>query len=400
MSRRRRDFAFVFFVVAALLAAASGAHAQSGVSRRIHHQYVGPRPLGMGDAFVAVANDYNALFYNPAGLARRDDNEINLYMDGGLSASFLQFGQEISQAQSTQGTDSEKQEAVMEVLQKQYGRAYGIRTSLFGGIWVRPKWGIAFIPMDLTVEESLHQSVGPSINATVYLDTTFAMGYADDVKTFPGGKLSWGVTGKAINRGSFSKSVNFLELATDPAVVQTSDLREGFGVDADIGFLYTPRIPSTGVFSLLRLTRPTFGLVLRNVMETKFTSNMKLLNKQPAEGAPPPEQLYRVIDIGSKWEYPSAFIFGGRGVLDIRDIMHPNFSVRKGLHLGFEFDWTMASWWRGAYRFGLNQGYLTAGASAMFTFFNLDLVTYGEDVGTYSTPVENRIFSLRASMNF
>lgn len=399
MSRWRRDFAVLFSLLLVQIGA-SAAHAQSGVSRRIHHQYVGPRPLGMGNAFVAVANDYNALFYNPAGLARRDDNEVNLFMDGGLSASFLQFGQEVSKAQATEGTESEKQQAVMEVLQKQYGRSYGIRTNLFGGIWVRPNWGMAILPMDLTIEESLHQSVGPSINATVYLDSTFAMGYAGDFKSFPGGKLSWGITGKAINRGSFSKSVNFLELATDSSIVQASDLREGFGVDADIGFLYTPRIPSTGLVSLLRLTRPTFGLVIRNIAESKFTSNMKLLNSNPAENALPPEQLYRVIDIGSRWEYPAAFIFGGRGVMDIRDIMHPNFSARKGLHLGFEFDWTVASWWRGAYRFGLNQGFWTAGASAMFTFFNLDLVSYGEDVGTFSTPVENRIYSLRASMNF
>jgi hypothetical protein len=30
----------------------------------------GIRPMAMGGAFVAVANDENALFYNPAGLAR------------------------------------------------------------------------------------------------------------------------------------------------------------------------------------------------------------------------------------------------------------------------------------------------------------------------------------------
>jgi hypothetical protein len=65
--------------------------------------------------------------------------------------------------------------------------------------------------------------------------------------------------------------------------------------------------------------------------------------------------------------------FGGRGVLDIRDVGHPFFTMKKGLHLGFEFDWSMASWWRGNYRVGLNQGYWTAGASAMFTVFNLTL---------------------------
>ena len=32
--------------------------------------HFGLRPLGMGNAYVSVADDYNALFYNPAGLAR------------------------------------------------------------------------------------------------------------------------------------------------------------------------------------------------------------------------------------------------------------------------------------------------------------------------------------------
>ncbi|MBX9836986.1 MAG: hypothetical protein K2X69_01600 [Silvanigrellaceae bacterium] len=30
--------------------------------------YLGARPLGMGDAFVAVADDENAIFHNPAGI--------------------------------------------------------------------------------------------------------------------------------------------------------------------------------------------------------------------------------------------------------------------------------------------------------------------------------------------
>ena len=38
----------------------------------VEHRWTqyGLRPLAMGNAYVAVADDYNALFYNPAGLAR------------------------------------------------------------------------------------------------------------------------------------------------------------------------------------------------------------------------------------------------------------------------------------------------------------------------------------------
>lgn len=372
----------------------------TGVSYGIHHQYVGSRPLGMGDAFVAVANDYNAIFYNPAGLARREDGEMNLFIDVGASPGFMALAKDIQNAQKTEGDDSAKQQAIADVLQKQYGKAFGTRATLFGGFLVRPNWGLAIIPADITTEESIHQAVGPSINATAYVDSTVAFGYGADVKSFnANGRLSWGITGKFINRGYFSKSVNTVELAADSNIVKKEDFREGFGVDADLGLLYTPNLPSDGLFSLLRLTRPTFGLVVRNIMETKFTSSLKLLNKEPSSEEPP-ERLYRVIDVGTRWEYPAFWLFGGRGVMDVRDIMHPAFSLRKGLHLGLEFDWTVASWWKGNYRVGLNQGYLTAGVSALFALFNLDLVTYAENVGTYKTPVENRLYAVRMNINW
>jgi hypothetical protein len=36
------------------------------------------RPMGMGGAFIAVADDYTSMFYNPAGLARFDDFHLTL----------------------------------------------------------------------------------------------------------------------------------------------------------------------------------------------------------------------------------------------------------------------------------------------------------------------------------
>jgi hypothetical protein len=67
--------------------------------------------------------------------------------------------------------------------------------------------------------------------------------------------------------------------------------------------------------------------------------------------------------------------------------------------LGFEFDWAMASWWKGAYRIGVNQGYPTLGFSALFTIFNLDLATYGEDVGTIDHPKENRMYTVKLNID-
>jgi len=42
---------------------------------------VGARAMGMGGAYSAVANDYHALYYNPAGLTRLRDTEFGLVFD-------------------------------------------------------------------------------------------------------------------------------------------------------------------------------------------------------------------------------------------------------------------------------------------------------------------------------
>lgn len=371
--------------------------ADEGVSFTIHHQYQSPRALGMGDAFVAVANDYSALFYNPAGLARREDTDLNLSIAAGLSPSGVKFYKDIQDAQKTGTTDSEKQEAILNVLNDNYGKTYTLRTAPLAAVLARPRWGIGFIPADVSVEMTVHKQVGPSLDATVYGDSTLAYGYGQDVPWFDHARLSLGITGKFVNRVYASKAISAVELAADSNVVKKEDLHEGYTVDADLGALLTPELPDEGIWSLVRLARPTFGLVVRNVGETGFGQSLKLVNKEKTEA---PEKLYRVVDVGTRWEYPSAWIFGGRGVLDVRDIGHPNFNWRKGLHAGFEFDWTVASWWKGQYRVGISEGYFTGGVSALLGIFNLDAVTYAEDVGTYSNPKESRIYMIKLNMNF
>jgi hypothetical protein len=46
-------------------------------------QYLSGRALGMGDAFVALSDDYSGIYYNPAGLAR-----LNSPLDAGVSLKF------------------------------------------------------------------------------------------------------------------------------------------------------------------------------------------------------------------------------------------------------------------------------------------------------------------------
>jgi hypothetical protein len=368
-----------------------------GVSTSIHNHYTSPRALGMGNAFVAVANDYSTLFYNPAGLARLEEKELNLSLDGGLSASYFQLARDLKSASNTAGTDTEKQLAIAQVIEANYGKVNGVRTAPASGILVDQGWGIGLIPVDLSIELTMNRSVGPAMNATIYGDTTLGLGWAKDVFWIPHSRLSLGVTGKFVNRLYYSRAINFIELAANSDLFKKENFREGYTFDADLGALWTPELPPSGFFSLFRLARPSFGAVLRNAAEMRFRQSFKFIQKQSSEA---PEPLFRVLDVGTKWEYPRAWIFSGRGVMDFKNIMHPAYSFRKGFHLGFEFDWVINNFWKGAYRAGFNQGYLTAGASAKLLIFNADVVTYGEDVGTYSTPKENRVYMARLNLNF
>lgn len=380
-------------VFAMAMMMSSFALAGTGLNYRIHHEYQSLRALGMGDAFVAVANDYSGLFYNPAGLARREDGHINMYIDFALSQDIGTFLQDVE----TASKKTNPEDAMMDVLQSAYGKNYSFRASLPNGIWVRPGWGIGIIPVDLSVNLGLHQSLGPSINATVISDTIVAYGWAKDFYWIDQGRTSAGITVKGINRGYFNELVAAVDLAADSNIVKPSDFSEGMTVDADLGVLFTPEMPTEGFFSMFRLAKPTFGAVVRNVLDYGFKTDLDIYNKE--KNTSDPEKLYRRIDLGSRWEYPEFLIFGGRGVMDIRDILHPRFSLKKGLHLGFEFDWRMFSWWKGQYRFGLSQGYFTAGLSALFTVFNLDLVTYSEDIGTRNNPRESRKWEIRMSVD-
>ncbi len=384
-------FALAWFIITYNVAY-SVAMAGTGLNYRIHHEYHSLRALGMGDAFVAVANDYSGLFYNPAALARREDGHLNLYIDVSGSKDIGTFVESVAEATESE-TDSESK--TIEVLQNAYGKNFAFHATLPSGIWVRPGWGVAVLPLTMTVDLGLHSNFGPSLNANVIADTIIAYGWAKDFYWLDRGRTSAGFTMKAINRGHYSELIHALDL--NSKIVEASDLNEGLTVDADVGFLFTPEIPTEGFISLLRLTKPTFGLVVRNIFDYGFKNDLNLYNDK--KNLADPEKLHRRIDIGSRWEYPEVFIFGGRGVMDIRDILHPQFSLKKGFHLGFEFDWRMFSWWRGQYRIGYSQGYLTAGASALFSYFNLDLATYSDDVGTRNNPRESRKFEIRMNID-
>jgi len=386
--RQMISFLLLLFSSGFAQAASSG----EALDFTIHQHYVHTRALGMGNAFTAVADDYAAMFYNPAGLARLRQWQMNFELRGMIDKDVVGLQKDIDEASKSNDANQ-----INALLSEKFGQHYSSRVPTVGAFWVWPRWGLAFIPVDLNLELEVHQTVGPSAQVVANQDSTLAASYARNTKWFKGYQTSWGVTTKAIYRGHYNRSLSAVELALDSDVINLKDADEGFTADADLGFLITPDTKS-GFWSSapFRFAKPTFGATVRNVFDYGFSTNFNLYHKESGE----PPRLQRRLDLGTSFELPDWWVFRSRFAFDVRDIGHTQWTFMKGLHAGVEFNWKLFGWWQGGWRAGLNQGYVTAGFTGKLGVFQLDLATYGEEVGSSETRKENRRYMAKFSLDF
>ena len=138
------------------------------------------------------------------------------------------------------------------------------------------------------------------------------------------------------------------------------------------------------------------GLVIRNIGDYGYLAQFSAIGEE--SGAP--GKLIRRVDVGTAMEFPGVWKFNHRLALDFKNIGHPNVNLRKSFHVGYEFNGQLTSWLKGAFRFGLHQGYLTAGWTGEFAIFRLDLATFSDEVGVSGSRIENRRFMTTLSFDF
>jgi len=351
-------------------------------SEYLHEPRISARVMGMGGAFTALADDYNALYYNPAGLAGRDKGELNLEITAGLTPTLLNFYNSLS----TAGTSSV---AITNLLESNYGAHYSSRVGL-GMTYVGKGWGFGIQPADVTVEMDIHQLSGGAVGLEAFNDTLVQVGFGWQI----GKSFSFGLAPKSVYRGFIEKELLALDLIQSSNILRTSDASEGLTFDTDFGTMYTFDVPDSW------WVKPTLALAVRNVVDEGFPTDLHLYSGGSSNITNPDGNLGRRIDVGTRFELPEFWAFKPRYLLDFRDIGYRYVSFKKSLHTGFELPWKASDLVTGAYRVGYSEGYFTAGFSFNLIFLTLDLATYSEEIGTTNAPKESRRYIAQFSMDF
>jgi len=335
-------------VATAALFAASSAHA-----RPARPFYQATRSLAMGDAYTAVGTDFEAVYYNPAGIAKRTRPRLKL-MD--IEANVSQGFVSLFDGSFTKFLNMQQ---ILEDTQDNPGKPYGL--------------GMAFLPQFLvrnfSVGVLLRAQTEASYNATnattnMYSAADFG-GYIHYGVALAGGIFKLGVGGKMLNRAELDKSYTAAEISAG-GMDFSNEWKEGLGFGVDLGILLTLPVASL----------PTFGVSVQDFGSTTFQDKRVIFT---GDGAPAgaPDPIEQKINVGY-----SMIIKQGRGVrtviaIDYKDVTRVENDYIGHLHAGFEFNYANVLYLRG----GVNQGrYWTTGLGVELGGMGLEFGTYGENV--------------------
>jgi len=329
--------------------------------------YKGIRPMGMGGAFVAISDDANALFYNPAGLSSIEEKKVTLLpvevelSDGGYDAYKDALDVETENAQETSA-----------FLREYIGKYYHSAVAVFPN-YTRPHFAFGifgtgktnFISRDYQYPKLKVDSVG---------DAGAALGYAH---SFLNDKLSFGASGKFVSRKSLEKEYTLPEITTEDFSDKVEDdALDGNGVLVDLGVIYR------------------FDDVAAGEGTLKFQAGMSI-NNLVGSSMGDAKDLPEHVDLGVAVKYDLLTL--AIDYIDILQNFEQDDDVSKRIRVGAEYLMLKKLI---AVRGGFYQGYPTYGFSLNSKYAQLDLLSYAEEMGTYVGQQKNRRYTFRCAFTF
>jgi len=364
------------------------------------------RPLGMGGAFTAVADDQNVFGYNPAGMVQRTGAEVTiLEIAAGANTDFKDGSDFIKNNEDKlndfNGTDPGFTNQIVDEVVPLRPRARVaadlasfVSGPKFLGLPIHVGFG-AFAGVDFGFKFD-YGAPAPTISFNVNNDVLIPLSIAKRFNTrFIPGTIGVGLTGKFITRTTVREDRVSL-IAVDN--IKEPPVANGRGIGSDLGFLYQPT------------NRLNVGLMVRDFLGTKMSFD----KVDPEDGFDGQAERDTVIsprtNIGFAY-VPKTFLgFGHTSdrltlAFDLRDVFNKDEHVlfQNGFHrpLGQDF-WERTHfgaeyrWWFLRLRGGAYQGYGSFGLGFDFPIFKVDYAYYGRELGQRSGDLreDNHIVSI------
>jgi hypothetical protein len=353
--RRAALMACVRFLAAVAMAGAWAHHANAEELKWTHF---GVRPLGMGNAFVGQADDFNALYYNPAGLAWLNTWTFEiLSLRGEVSANTTNAISDISTFASS---GSGSTDATIELIQKQGGKPLGLNLGL-EPFFVMPHFGFA-LAIEMPTQLTFHNDITFDVNAGPRL--YFPVGFA---ASFLRNRLAVGFNAKALGQMGVDRSfdIDSLDNLTNGTSGEGSlgdYVLGGYGLGFDTGILFRPDAKRS----------TTFGISVLDVGGTAFKPTSTGTGTMGA-----PETRQPSVNTGISFKpvkTASQYVSVNADVVAINQPVHFSKKVNLGAEYGLgEFLKVQG---------GLHQGEWTAGLQLDIMLLKLRLATYAEQLGT------------------
>lgn len=325
----------------------------------LHETYTSVRALGMGNAYTAVVDDGDSLFYNPAGLNRVSGVNWEI-IDPRVGTDDINIVQTVNSFKSSSNLTS--------AIQSQYGKSEWANVGA-KSVFTFPHFGAGVFGNSDTLL-SVSNPPYPQLNLQSYSDYGGVVGLGfEPVPSI----VKFGLDTKYIMRTGTESIFTADQLATLTSDQISNALNSsGTGYAVDTGLLVT--IPSP--------IRPTLSFVWKNMGCTAFT-------KTAGPTAPPPIQDEMVIGAALEITAPLISI---SPAIDYKYVNRADIQFGKKISLGIEVSLPLL-----VFRAGFNQGYYTGGVGVDLGIIKVDAATYAEELGEFPGQIEDRRYIAQAT---
>ena len=340
--------------------------------------YETPRTQAMGGASVAVADDQQSLYTNPAGLALIQDKGYAIA--NVLGEANQDFRRVTNKIESLSDKDTPTSRAgnnrLLAGVMGQHARIVLSNLAYYIGA---AGFGVSFLYQAVT-EVSVNRPTNPRIHAKGDVDSVLTgsiarpIHYARNVLRDQAFGY-WGATLKFLSRRSIDREFD----ARDFAALSEDDLRDnqfkGSTADMDAGMLWKLNNNPWN---------PVLGMYIGNIFETEVDPTIGRLRRQFGVGASfrplsgPDERNRKLLLAADYWDQT------GDG------------AWMSNFRLGMEVK--LRSWLK--VQVGLRGGYMCTGFSADFGEGRIDFATYSEERGSRPGDLEDRRYSLSLGFEF